>query len=69
MLGEERPMKIRDALIDELLAGQDPSTVMNHDGLMGALKKALMNRMLAAEFVRGAKVWAVPLIRRIEFAL
>ena len=43
-------MKIRDALIDELLAGQDPSTVMNHDGLMGALKKALMNRMLAAEF-------------------
>ena len=43
-------MKIRDALIDELLSGQDPSTVMHHDGLLGALKKALLNRMMAAEF-------------------
>jgi putative transposase len=43
-------MKIRDALIDELLAGQDPMTVMNQDGLLGALKKALLNRMMAAEF-------------------
>jgi putative transposase len=43
-------MKIRDALIDELLAGQDPSTVMNQDGLLGVLKKALLNRMMAAEF-------------------
>jgi transposase-like protein len=43
-------MKIRDALIDELLAGQDPATVMNQDGLLGALKKALLNRMMAAEF-------------------
>lgn len=43
-------MKIRDALIDELLAGQDPSTVMKQDGLLGALKKALLNRMMAAEF-------------------
>jgi putative transposase len=43
-------MKIRDALIDELLAGQEPSTVMNQDGLLGALKKALLNRMMAAEF-------------------
>jgi putative transposase len=43
-------MKIRDALIDELLAGQGPSTVLNQDGLLGALKKALLNRMMAAEF-------------------
>src|ERR1700678_4354412 len=43
-------MRIRDALIDELLAGQDPMTVMNQDGLLGALKKALLNRMMAAEF-------------------
>jgi putative transposase len=43
-------MKIRDALIDELLAGQDPTTVLNQDGLLGALKKALLNRMMAAEF-------------------
>jgi putative transposase len=43
-------MKIRDALIDELLAGQDPASVMNQDGLLGALKKALLNRMMAAEF-------------------
>jgi len=43
-------MKIRDALIDELLAGQDPSTVMSQDGLLGTLKKALLNRMMAAEF-------------------
>jgi len=43
-------MKIRDALIDELLAGQDPATVLNQDGLLGALKKALLNRMMAAEF-------------------
>ncbi len=45
-------MKIRDALIDELLAGQDPTTAMNHGGLLGTLKKALLNRMMAAEFGR-----------------
>ena len=43
-------MNIRDALIDELLAGQDPKTVMSPDGLLGSLKKALLNRMMAAEF-------------------
>jgi putative transposase len=43
-------MKIRDALIDELLSGQDPMTVMTQDGLLGALKKALLNRMMASEF-------------------
>ena len=35
-------MGIRDALIDELLEGQDPATVMRQDGLLGALKQALL---------------------------
>jgi len=43
-------MSIRSELIDELLAGQDPASVMRQDGLLGALKKALLNRMMAAEF-------------------
>ena len=43
-------MSIRIELIDELLAGQDPASVMRQDGLLGALKKALLNRMMAAEF-------------------
>jgi putative transposase len=43
-------MKIRPELIEELLDGQDPATVMRQDGLLGALKQALMNRLLAAEF-------------------
>ena len=43
-------MSIRSELIDELLAGQDPSSVMRQDELLGALKKALLNRMMAAEF-------------------
>jgi transposase-like protein len=43
-------MIIRNELIDELLAGQDPSLVMRQDGLLGELKKALLNRLMAAEF-------------------
>lgn len=43
-------MTIRSELIDELLAGQDPGSVMRQDGLLGELKKALLNRMMAAEF-------------------
>lgn len=43
-------MTIRSELIDELLAGQDPASVMRGDGLLGELKKALLNRMMAAEF-------------------
>jgi len=43
-------MTIRSELIDELLAGQDPASVMRQDGLLGELKKALLNRMMAAEF-------------------
>jgi putative transposase len=43
-------MSIRDELIDELLSGQDPATVMRQDGLLGELKQALLNRVMAAEF-------------------
>lgn len=41
--------KIDAKLIDELLAGQDPETVLSSDGLLGELKKALAERMLDAE--------------------
>jgi putative transposase len=43
-------MTIRNELIDELLAGRDPASVMRQDGLLGELKKAFMNRLMAAEF-------------------
>ena len=36
-------------LLDELLDGQDPATVLRSDGLAGELKKALAERMLNAE--------------------
>ena len=34
---------------DQLLDGQDPTTVLRSDGLIGDLKKALAERMLNAE--------------------
>ena len=37
------------AMLDELLDGQDPATVLRADGLLGELKKALAERMLNAE--------------------
>jgi len=40
-------MTNRDEVIDELLAGRDPSSVMRRDGLLGNLKKALLNRLMA----------------------
>ncbi len=36
-------------MLDELLDGQDPSTVLSSGGLLGDLKKALAERMLNAE--------------------
>ncbi len=36
-------------LLDRLLEGQDPQTVLRSDGLLGELKKALAERMLDAE--------------------
>ncbi len=37
------------ALLDQLLSGRDPTTVLEADGLIGDLKKALAERMLGAE--------------------
>ena len=36
-------------LLDQLLAGRDPKTVLDSGGLIGELKKALAERMLNAE--------------------
>jgi putative transposase len=36
-------------LLDELLAGRDPKSVLDSDGLIGELKKAIAERMLNAE--------------------
>ena len=40
---------IPDALLDQLLAGADPKTAFEADGLLDALKKALAERALNAE--------------------
>lgn len=40
---------IPDALLDQLLAGADPKTAFESDGLLDALKKALAERALNAE--------------------
>lgn len=42
-------MAIRKEIIDELLSGKDPKTVLSSSGLIGELKKALAERMLNAE--------------------
>ncbi|MFZ5534114.1 MAG: IS256 family transposase, partial [Pseudomonadota bacterium] len=44
----EKP-SLDDELLDRLLAGRDPKTVLESDGLLGELKKALAQRMLNAE--------------------
>jgi putative transposase len=36
-------------LLDQLLAGRDPKTLLDSGGLIGDLKKALAERMLNAE--------------------
>ena len=42
-------MAIRNELVEELLAGRDPSEVFAQDGLLDELKKALAERILNAE--------------------
>lgn len=37
-------------MIDELLAGQGAASAVRRDGLLGDLKKALLNQLMAAEF-------------------
>src|SRR5687768_10412939 len=41
--------KIPDAILDQLLAGADPKTAFDKDGLLDGLKKALAERALNAE--------------------
>ena len=45
-------MAIRNELVEELLAGRDPSEVFAQDGLLDELKKALAERILDAELDR-----------------
>ena len=44
-----KPARIPDELLDQLLAGADPKTAFDADGLLDALKKALAERALNAE--------------------
>ena len=41
--------RIPDAVLDQLLAGADPKTVFDPNGLIDDLKKALAERVLNAE--------------------
>jgi len=41
--------RIADAVVDQLLAGRDPSSVFESGGLIDELKKRLAERMLNAE--------------------
>ena len=41
--------RIPDAILDQLLAGADPNTVFDPNGLLDELKKALAERVLNAE--------------------
>jgi putative transposase len=41
--------RIRDAVLDQLLAGADPKTAFDPNGLLDDLKKALAERALNAE--------------------
>lgn len=46
---KKRSAEFDAEMLDKLLEGQDPSTVLRSDGLLGELKKALAQRMLNAE--------------------
>ena len=48
-MAKKQPSAVSAELLDELIAGQNPSTVLTADGLLGDLKKALAERMLNAE--------------------
>ena len=52
MAKEKQETMFSAGLLDELLEGQDPATVLRSDGLVGDLKKALAERMLNAEMER-----------------
>ena len=48
-MAKKKTLTVNPEMLDELLAGQDPATVLRSDGLPGELKKALAERMLNAE--------------------
>ena len=48
-MARRKAPRIPDALLDQLLAGADPKTAFEADGLLDALKKALAERALNAE--------------------
>lgn len=47
-MAKAKPSAFDADLLDELLKGQDPATVLSSAGLLGDLKKALAERMLNA---------------------
>src|SRR3954454_9033185 len=56
MMGAKEPnmprrkeLKIPDAILDQLLAGADPKTALDPNGLLDGLKKALAERIVNAE--------------------
>src|SRR5512143_3783689 len=48
-MARRKPPTIPDALIDQLLAGADPKSAFDPNGLLDDLKKALAERALNAE--------------------
>ena len=48
-MAKKRPGPFSPELLDQLLAGRDPKSVLESGGLIGDLKKALADRMLSAE--------------------
>ncbi|HEX7370920.1 MAG TPA: IS256 family transposase [Rhodanobacteraceae bacterium] len=49
MAAQAQKSRFDGELLDRLLAGRDPATVLSSEGLLGELKKALAERMLNAE--------------------
>ncbi len=64
--------RIPDAVLDQLLAGGDAKAAFDPNGLLDALKKALAERALNAEWTttwtakppRGARTAATAMVRR-----
>ena len=48
-MARRKAPRIPDTLLDQLLAGADPKTAFDADGLLDDLKKALAERALNAE--------------------
>ena len=48
-MAKKKSVSFKAETLDELLVGQDPTTVLSSEGLLGDLKQALAERMLNAE--------------------